>query len=82
MILHTEINDTNLRSRIRQKEICFGGNNKLKIYGTLQYSSGRRMLKKNRVFFASETEAANNGFRPWGHCMKSKYQNWKNGPVQ
>ena len=32
------------------------------------------MKKENRVFFRSETEAKQLGFRPCGHCMKLKYQ--------
>lgn len=82
MILHTAISDSALRSKIKQKDICLGGNRKLKIYGTLQCTSGKRMKKENRVFFASENEAMQNGFRPCGHCMKTIYQKWKNGLIQ
>jgi hypothetical protein len=35
MIIHSDSKDCDLRSKIRQKEICYGGNRKLKIYGTL-----------------------------------------------
>ena len=77
MIYHTEIGDTALRTKIKRKEICFGGNIKLKIYGTLQCASGKRMKRKNRVFFISEIEAIQNGFRPCGHCMKARYEKWK-----
>jgi methylphosphotriester-DNA--protein-cysteine methyltransferase len=76
MIHHLEINDLYLRSKIKQKIICFGGNRKLKIYGTLQCKSGKRMKRENRVFFASEKEAVKNGFRPCGHCMKIEYKKW------
>lgn len=78
MIKHLSINDDDLRYQIKQKEICFGGNSKLKIYGTLQCKSGKRMKKENRVFFISKEEAVKNGFRPCGHCMKTNYQEWKN----
>jgi methylphosphotriester-DNA--protein-cysteine methyltransferase len=78
MIKHLSINDDDLRYQIKQKEICFGGNHKLKIYGTLQCKSGKRMKKENRVFFISKEEAVKNGFRPCGHCMKTNYQEWKN----
>lgn len=78
MIQHSEINDNDLRNQIKQKEICFGGNRNLKIYGTLQCKSGKRMKNGNRVFFGSESEAIKNGFRPCGHCMKVNYQKWKN----
>lgn len=73
---HTSISPTKLVSQIRQKKVIFGGNQRLKIYGTLQCKSGKRMKRKNRVFFASENEAVKNGFRPCGHCMKIEYQKW------
>lgn len=73
MIPHMALNDTNLRTLIRQKKICFGGNKKGKIYGTLGCKSGKRMKKENRVFFISEKEAVENGYRPCGHCMRGCY---------
>jgi methylphosphotriester-DNA--protein-cysteine methyltransferase len=73
MIQHLEISDSGLRNKIKQKEICFGGNKKLKIYGTLQCMSGKRMKRENRVFFATKKEALQNGYRPCGHCMKAEY---------
>ena len=81
MIQHSKISDSNLRNKIKNAEICFGGNRQLKIYGTLKCSSGKRMKRENRVFFLSEIEAIQNGFRPCGHCMKTEYQNWKNGLI-
>lgn len=74
MIKHLDINDSDLRSKIKKNEICFGGNMTLKIYGTIQCKSGRRMKRENRVFFESENEAVKNGFRPCGHCMKNRIQ--------
>lgn len=76
MIKHLDVNDSILRSKIKQKEICFGGNRKLKIYGTLQCKSGKRMKRENRVFFVSENEAIKIGYRPCGHCMKTAYKKW------
>lgn len=83
MIVHQEISDSDLRKKIRQKELIFGGNNKLKIYGTLHCKSGKRMKRENRVFFSSEEEAEASGYRPCGNCMNGKYQHWKHthGPV-
>ena len=81
MILHSKIEDDDLRSQIRSEEILFGGNKKLKIYGTLRCSSGKRMKKENRIFFSSESEAIENGFRLCGHCMKDNYKKWKNETV-
>jgi methylphosphotriester-DNA--protein-cysteine methyltransferase len=66
-----------LRQLIRKREIVFAGNSFLKIYGTLQCKSGKRMLRKNRVFFSSEKEAIENGYRPCGHCLHDKYAEWK-----
>ena len=71
--------DNTKRNKIKQRKIRFGGNLKLKIYGTLSCASGKRMRRENRVFFLSENEAIENGFRPCGLCMKEKYQKWKNG---
>jgi len=76
MIKHSDIKDSDLRSKIKHKEISFGGNGKLKIYGTLKCKSGKRMKQDNRVFFASVYEALINGFRPCGHCMKTAYKKW------
>ncbi|MGC5743588.1 Ada metal-binding domain-containing protein [Chryseobacterium sp. NFX27] len=75
---HTELSPDVLRSRIRSGEIKFGGNRRLKIYGMLHCSSGKRMKQENRVFFKSEKEAIENKYRPCGHCMKAKYKLWKN----
>jgi methylphosphotriester-DNA--protein-cysteine methyltransferase len=58
---------------IAKGQIQFAGNKRLKIYGTLTCSSGKRMKKENRVFFRSEPEAIDAGYRPCGHCMREKY---------
>lgn len=79
MIKHVELTDTKLWQNIRHYCIRFGGNRKLKIYGTLHCKSGKRMKRANRVFFKSEEEAILFGYRPCGHCMKANYQKWKNG---
>jgi len=78
MIRHSDISDSDLRSKVKQLKIIFGGNIKLKIYGTLSCKSGKKMKQENRVFFSSEKVAIANGFRPCGHCMKQKYEKWKN----
>ena len=77
MIQHSEISDSHLRSKIKQQEIRFGGNKKLKIYGLLNCKSGKRMKRENRVFFSTEMEAVKSGFSPCGHCIKTEYNNWK-----
>src|SRR5687767_12607653 len=83
MIHHVDLGGTpfskrRLKSLIKQHEIILAGNKQLKIYGTLQCKSGKRMKIENRVFIASEKEAINLGYRPCGHCLKRKYQKWKN----
>ena len=61
---------------MKNKQITFAGNKKLRIYGALICSSGKRMKKENRVFFSSEKEAVENGYRPCGHCMNETYEDW------
>jgi len=81
MIFHSDIASSLLRAQILNGNVVFGGNHALKIYGTLDCRSGKRMIKKNRVFFRSEEEARSNGFRPCGHCLRTKYKVWKDGAV-
>lgn len=78
MIAHNDLLPTELRALIKAKVINFGGNKKLRIYGRLDCSSGKRMLITNRVFFTSVYEAQHLGYRPCGHCMKKEYIIWKN----
>jgi methylphosphotriester-DNA--protein-cysteine methyltransferase len=79
MMRHSTISDAALKKQIRNATIRFGGNERLKIYGTLHCRSGKRMKRDNRVFFGSEKEAVQAGYRPCGHCMKEKYDKWKKG---
>ncbi|MCG7501908.1 metal-binding protein [Tenacibaculum sp. Mcav3-52] len=74
MIKHSDINKKELFLKIKNKEITLGGNRRLKIYGTLQCKSGKRMKTQNRVFFKSKKEAIENDYRPCGHCMTDKYK--------
>jgi methylphosphotriester-DNA--protein-cysteine methyltransferase len=77
MIEHQTISG-NIFQLLRNKKITLAGNKVLKIYGSLQCSSGKRMLKRNRVFFRGETEALENGYRPCGNCMREQYEMRKN----
>lgn len=77
MIVHSDLEDILLRRLIRQHRLVLGGNRKLKIYGSLTCTSGKRMKKENRVFFASEEEALHLGFRPCGHCKKEAYKKYR-----
>ena len=76
MLKHETIQNSTLRKLIQSGGIRFGGNVNLKIYGTLDCASGKRMKKQNRVFFQDEKEAMMNGYRPCGHCLREKYLQW------
>lgn len=82
MIRHLELGETGfkrsrqLKKLIEEGNIRFAGNRKLKIYGTLNCSSGKRMKPENRVFFKSTEEAMKVGHRPCGHCMRNTYLQW------
>ncbi|MGN8070759.1 Ada metal-binding domain-containing protein [Mucilaginibacter sp. SG564] len=84
MIRHLELGykaftrSRKLKQLLDAKQIWFGGNARLKIYGTMNCGSGKRMKPENRVFFTSEAEARSLGYRPCGHCMRAEYQRWKN----
>ncbi|WP_188765451.1 Ada metal-binding domain-containing protein [Emticicia aquatilis] len=67
----------NLFLKIESGEISLGGNRKLKIFGRLDCRAGKRMKVENRVFFQSEAEAINLGYRPCAICMRSEYLIWK-----
>jgi methylphosphotriester-DNA--protein-cysteine methyltransferase len=83
MIRHLDLGDAafkrsrRLKNLIDEGKIQFAGNWKLKIYGTLSCSSGKRMKVENRVFFKSAIEAMDEGYRPCGHCMREEYLHWK-----
>ena len=81
MIKHIEIDNETLLKKIKHKEIVFGGNRHLKIYGTIHCKSGKRMKKENRVFFKTAAQAKMHGYRPCGHCLKIEYKKWKNGLI-
>jgi methylphosphotriester-DNA--protein-cysteine methyltransferase len=72
MIKHTSITITQWKSLIRSGAVKYAGNQRLKIYGTLHCTSGKRMKRENRVFFTAEAEALKAGYRPCGHCMRAK----------
>jgi hypothetical protein len=83
MITHTDLGDTafkrsrRLKELLNKGEVQLAGNRKLKLYGTLNCSSGKRMKTGNRVFFESEAEAKSMGYRACGHCMREEYLEWK-----
>jgi len=77
MTRHNDIDRQELMKEIKNRSIQYAGNSKLKIFGLLRCSSGKRMKNENRVFFKTETEAIATGFRPCGHCMRDQYRQWK-----
>lgn len=77
MIAHTDLTKAQLFSSLRAGRIRLAGNRRLRIYGRLDCTSGRRMLTDNRVFFASEVAAQALGFRPCGHCLRDEYRIWR-----
>lgn len=77
MIRHVEIDPLALHALITSQQIRYGGNQHLKIYGTLKCASGKRMNKQNRVFFKDEAEAVAQGYRPCGHCLRQAYRVWR-----
>jgi len=83
MILHTALGHHPFEMKrrlyllVQSGHIRLGGNKRLKIYGTLQCTSGKRLSINNRVFFATATEAQSAGYRPCGHCMRAAYMLWK-----
>lgn len=77
MYQHNDLKREFLFRKIRSRSIQFAGNFRLKIFGRLSCASGKRMKKKNRVFFKSEMEAIAMGFRPCGNCLRKQYQEWK-----
>jgi methylphosphotriester-DNA--protein-cysteine methyltransferase len=81
MLYHSALSGNQLRSAIKSRDIEFGGNSRLKIYGHLHCKSGKLMKLENRVFFKDENEARENGFRPCGNCMNDAYKKWKNGLI-
>jgi methylphosphotriester-DNA--protein-cysteine methyltransferase len=70
MYHHKDLQSRELRNLILAKKITFAGNKNLRIYGTLSCGSGKRMKQSNRVFFESEKEAIELGYRPCGNCMR------------
>ena len=76
MIRHSELEDRDLWRALKSGTIRWGGHRGLRIYGRLDCWSGRRMQRRNRVFFESADGAEKCGYRPCGHCMKEEYRQW------
>ncbi|HEX2627796.1 MAG TPA: Ada metal-binding domain-containing protein [Chitinophagaceae bacterium] len=83
MIDHRDIGNSEAERKTETRRLIADGVIKMagyrpgKIYGTLSCASGKRMKIENRVFFSSEQEAIDKGYRPCGHCLPGKYKLWK-----
>lgn len=51
----------------------YGGWKIGKIFGTLDCWSGKKMFKKNRVFFYTMEDAVSHGYRPCKNCRPMEY---------
>ena len=72
LMRHENLSDREVFAGIRHGQIRWAGNVRLKIYGKLDCWSGKRMHRKNRIFFASEAAAQQAGYRPCKHCMRNQ----------
>jgi methylphosphotriester-DNA--protein-cysteine methyltransferase len=81
MVRHTTMSKSEVQRNIRKRIFSLAGNRLLKIYGLLHCKSGKRMRDENRIFFYSEKQALENGYRPCGHCMPIEYKKWKDGII-
>ena len=77
MWVHKQLTRAELSQHLKNENITLAGNGRLKIFGLLTCSSGKRMKKENRIFFKNEAEAIQLGFRPCGHCRYEQYQKWR-----
>lgn len=76
---HSDLTPKQLFRLIHKQQLLFAGNCKLKIYGLLSCASGKRMKKEKRVFFTTENQALQAGYRPCGVCRRQAYDRWKTG---
>lgn len=83
MISHSDMGSTAPERRralwklVRTGTITLAGNRRLKIYGRLDCSSGRRMKLANRIFFRDEADAVAAGYRPCAHCLHERFKRWR-----
>jgi hypothetical protein len=77
MISHLSLTDQQLARLIKAGTITCAGHGPARIVGRLDCRSGKRMLRRHRVFFADRQEATALGFRPCGHCLPLEYRQWR-----
>lgn len=82
-----KLTDANGNIYLSETPGTFGDNDKLKIYGRLDYLSALSTIKrfpgsyeKSRVFFADEKTALAAGYRPCVNCLKAKYKEYMGDP--
>ncbi len=76
MLAHALLSKYEVFQKTKNRKVLFGGNKRLKIYGTLKCKSEKRMKVINRVFFKSKKEAVLHDYRPCGQCLPLKYKEW------
>jgi hypothetical protein len=80
---HSQLTTGQIKNLILTGKILFGGNTRLKIYGTLSCASGKRMKKQHRVFFSNEGEAKRLGLELADiACEKSIYSGLRKNQVE
>jgi methylphosphotriester-DNA--protein-cysteine methyltransferase len=80
---HKHLTPIDLRNLIHSGEIQFAGWFTGKIYGHLSCISGKHKInRENRVFFKTEQEALQLGYRPCAICMKNAYKVFKNKQIE
>lgn len=72
------------QERLSEAPGLLGGHRGNRIYGRLDCPSALKWLAaghyvRQRVFFASEDDALQAGYRPCGCCLPDKYATWKRG---
>ena len=77
MLRHSDTDDGDIIRLLLGGQIVWAGNSRLKIYGTLRCKAGKRMMRENRVFFATEAEARAAAYRPCGQCCRTAYKLWR-----
>ena len=67
MYFHIDLSEERVSQGLISGEFRFTGHRQSRIYCRPDCHAGQRMLRRNRVFFSSESEALERGFRPCGH---------------
>jgi hypothetical protein len=83
MLDHTHLSDEELDALIALGAITHGGHRRHGIYGRVGCRAERRYTARvNRVYFGSELEAVEAGFRPCSVCLKARYRRWRSEQLE